>query len=71
MVLLKLAILTCTFYLGLAVIIQAGLHLAARLKGGVMYFAGPLGWAFVFGLIWLVSFSCAWQIVAGGMRRGR
>jgi hypothetical protein len=60
---LKLAIVTCVFYMGITLLLCAGLMMLVHSKGIVGYALNwrPLGT--LFGLIWLVSFSAAWRIV--------
>lgn len=60
---LKLAFLTCAFYLGVAVLMEASLLLWARFAGSVSVSASRSAWAVLFGAIWLGSFSIAWRIV--------
>ena len=60
--LLKLSVLTCLFYLGVTVLMEAAIFLAARVGGGLLYFLHPVPIGFIFGVIWLASFSLAWHI---------
>ena len=70
MVFFKLGLLTCAFYVGLTIVMEAliwakihfgglgilvsGKH--AGLKLGIMF-------GVVFGVVWLISFGAAWSIV--------
>ena len=58
----KMALVTCAFYLLLALIMEGGLFLLLWKTGG-----GPVGyrlsWSFlgtVFGVMWLISFALTW-----------
>lgn len=69
MLLLKLAILTCVFYLGITIALEGVVLLVARLKGGLAYWGTPGGWAAFFAAIWLISYISAWLIVRTCIRR--
>jgi hypothetical protein len=60
---LKLAALTCAFYLGMAFLTDTALFGLAHFMGGVLFFTPRLEWALVFGFVWLVLFLLAYQIV--------
>jgi hypothetical protein len=60
--LLKLSVLTCLFYLGFTVLMEAAIFLAARVSGGFFYFLQAVPFGIVFGVAWLASFSLAWHI---------
>jgi hypothetical protein len=64
MIILKHAGLTCFFYLAIALLIEAGISIWIRVgKGGMIGLRG-LPFVVLFGIIWLLSFSIAWRIVA-------
>jgi len=67
-VILKLALLSCVFYVGIAILMEAGLFLWARLAGSAGFFASRAAWFVLFGMIWLGSFSLAWHIVLTSLR---
>lgn len=60
----KIALVTCAFYLGLNVLLEAALLGLAQWTGiaGVHFHRG--GQYVFFGILWLISFSLAWRIVA-------
>ena len=66
MIVIKVAFLTCVFYMTLAVPLQAGLLLATNRTGGV-FIGGKLLVA-IFAVMWAVSFGLAWYIVSGSIR---
>ena len=59
----KLALVTCAFYVGISVLLEAALFGLAFWKGGVLYWINFKAWALIFGLLWLVSFAVAWRIM--------
>lgn len=66
MFLIKLSLLTCAFYLLMAVVSEAATVVAARLFGGVMISRVTL--VIFFALAWAVSFALAWRVLVGHMR---
>jgi len=60
---LKLAFLTCGFYLGTALILQALSFLFVRWRGEFILYGTRWGWALLFGLIWFFSFRLAWYFI--------
>jgi hypothetical protein len=58
----KTALVTCAFYIGIAIVLQALLLGITHWKGGVSYAINFKAWALIFGLIWLASFALAWRI---------
>jgi hypothetical protein len=56
---MKLAVLTCAFYLTASLILEALVILAARVLGSVMALGTPWVWGIVFGPIWAISFALA------------
>ncbi|HLJ29315.1 MAG TPA: hypothetical protein VKY85_21590 [Candidatus Angelobacter sp.] len=65
MIILKLAALTCIFYMSIALIMHIGMILWAALgKGGVAIFMKWAPFAILFGIVWLISFSLAWHFVS-------
>jgi len=65
MFILKLALLTCLFYLALAVLAQVAEIAAAHLFGGITISLAV--WAIFFALVWIVSFSLAWRVLTWRM----
>jgi hypothetical protein len=67
MFVLKLALLTCAFYLIAAICIEAAILAFSHWRGGyAIYFSSWTGIALVvcfFGTIWLVSFLLAFRII--------
>jgi hypothetical protein len=68
----KLGLLTCGFYVGLVLLLEAGVWAVIRHRGGfgVLFYSGKhpglglgLFLGIVFGFLWLVSFIAAWWIV--------
>jgi hypothetical protein len=61
----KVALVTCAFYLGLNVVLEVGFFGLARWKGGVAGIHFTRGGQYIFfGILWLISYSLAWRIVA-------
>jgi len=65
---IKLAVLTAAFYLGISVLIEATLFGLAAWKGSAGIFLPRWMWATVFAVVWLVSFSLAWHFFYAGIR---
>jgi len=65
---LKLATITCIFFLAMVFLLEIAFFGLGRLRNGFMYFASPLGWGIVFSLLWLASFSLAWRILSASLR---
>jgi hypothetical protein len=64
MLITKLAVLTCAFYLGINVLVEAALFGLALWRGGVAIgFTYRVTTVIFFSLIWLLSFSLSWRIV--------
>jgi hypothetical protein len=61
----KIALVTCAFYLGISLLIEALLFAFTLWKGGILYTFDSRVWTVVFGLIWLVSFLVAWRVTMG------
>ncbi len=64
MLLLRLALLTCAFYLAIAVLTEAAVFVLAGVKGSFGYMSTRWGWAVWSGVMWLISYTLAWRIVA-------
>jgi hypothetical protein len=60
---LKLAAVTCAFYLAAAVLMQAAAIALAHLRGEFLVYGTRLSCTVVFGIVWLVSFLLAWRVV--------
>jgi hypothetical protein len=59
----KLALITCAFYLGVAFLIEGAWLVAAQLLGGIGVTISRVVWGSFFAVVWLASFLAAWQIV--------
>ena len=59
----KLALVTCAFYIGVAILMDGALFAMAIWKGSSGVFASKIGWVVFFGAVWLVSFLLSWWIV--------
>ena len=61
--LLKLSVLTCLFYLGVTLLLEAGILAAVHISGiiGINFSRSLPFWMF-FGLVWIGSFALAWHI---------
>jgi hypothetical protein len=69
-VIFKLALLTCAFYAGFTVLIEAVLWAIANFWGLGVVISGKLWglrlgvkFGLFFGVVWLISFVAAWWIV--------
>jgi len=58
----KTALVTCAFYVGMAIALEALLFGIVHWKGGIFYSLNFKVWALIFGLIWLASFALAWRV---------
>jgi hypothetical protein len=56
---LKLALLSSAFYVGLALLIEVGLFLLAYLRGNVVFAATRSGAWSLFALLWVLAFGLA------------
>jgi len=59
----KLALVTCVFYVGTSILLDATIFGMALWKGGFSISATKTGWIVLFGSVWLASFLLSWQIV--------
>jgi hypothetical protein len=59
----KLALVTCAFYLGFSILLDAAVFGIALWKGGANVIATKTGWLVFFGISWLISFLLSWRIV--------
>ena len=59
----KLAIVTCAFYLGISILLDAAVFGMALWKGSAGIFATKTGWTVFFEFAWLVSFLLSWRVV--------
>jgi hypothetical protein len=66
MIILKLALLSSLFYIGIAFLLQAGIYVIAHAKGIVGISHNPLRLGGLFAIIWLISFSIAWLLLYSG-----
>ena len=67
---LKLALVTCVFYVGVCLLMEAVLLAVVYLKGGVFYFVRFWPWFGIFSVVWFICFTLAWRFVAGGLNVG-
>jgi hypothetical protein len=58
----KTALVTCAFYVGMAILLEALLLGVTHWKGSVFFSINFKAWALIFGLIWLASFALAWRV---------
>jgi hypothetical protein len=58
----KTALVTCAFYVVIAIFLEALLLGITHWKGGILYSINFKAWALVFGIIWLASFALAWRV---------
>jgi len=65
-IIIKVALVTCAFYMGFAVLLQACLLLATYWTESV--FIGGKLVVFAFAVIWAASFGLAWYLVSAGIR---
>ncbi len=71
MLILKLAAVTCAFYLAAAVLMEVVLIMMTHFLGGIWgFFPKRWGWIIVFGSVWLASFVFAFRIVMTPMLAG-
>jgi hypothetical protein len=63
MLIMRLALLSCAFYLGFALALELALVLLSRWKGSAEFYFTSWGWTVFSGAIWLVSTSLAFRIV--------
>lgn len=68
MIFIKLALLTCAFYLTIAVVLEIAFMVLSAAKGGMMVHGGIRAWGILFGVVWLVSFTGAFYIVEASIR---
>ena len=62
LIIVKTALVTCVFYVGITVLLGALLLGVTLWKGGVAYSVNFTTFAFIFGVIWLASFALAWRV---------
>lgn len=66
LLIIKVALITCAFYMGLAVLLQFGLILITQWTESL--FVGGKLLVSAFAVIWVVSFGLAWSIVSASIR---
>jgi hypothetical protein len=66
--LMKTAVLSCAFYLAFVLAVELALIGITRWKGSVGILFNGWSWALFSGIIWLVSTSMAFRIVANWIR---
>ena len=59
----KLALVTCAFYGGAAIVLDAAIFGMALWKGSFAISATKSAWVVLFGSAWLASFLLSWRIV--------
>ena len=65
----KLALVACAFYVGGAILLDAGIFGMALWKGSFGISATKSGWIVIFGAAWLASFLLSWRIVMNPLFR--
>jgi hypothetical protein len=65
-IIIKVALITCAFYMGLAVLLQGGLLLVTYRTESV--FVGGKLLVSTFAVMWAISFGLAWYIVSASIR---
>ena len=68
MFIMKIALLSCAFYLGLALLAELALFGLMYWKDGVFVSFTWWGWAVWSSAAWLISTSLAFRLVAAGIR---
>jgi hypothetical protein len=69
MLIIKLAVLTCLFYIIIAVLLEIAFILVSNFKDGIIMIRGGIGaWGILFGIVWAVSFSAAFYILHASLR---
>jgi hypothetical protein len=71
MIILKLGLLTCAFYVALTLLLEVGIWARAYFGGGFGIFVAGKSWFWgmglwlgvIFGLLWVISFGAAWCII--------
>jgi hypothetical protein len=58
----KMALVTCAFYLAIAILLEAVLMGVTFAKAGLMYSLSFKVWAVGFFPVWLASFALAWRV---------
>ena len=58
----KAALVTCAFYVGISILLEALLLGLTFWKGGIVYSLNFKAWALIFCVIWLASFTLAWRV---------
>lgn len=59
----KLALVTCVFYLGISILLDAALFGMALWKGSSAISATRSAGLVFFGIAWLISFLLSWRIL--------
>ncbi len=68
MVIMKLAVLSCAFYLGIALLAELAFFLITLWKDSFGVFFTWWGWAIWSSAVWLLSTSLAFRIFWGAIR---
>ena len=68
MFIMKLAVLSCAFYLGIALLVELAFFLITLWKDSFSVFFTWWGWALWSGVVWLISTSLAFRLAWGGIR---
>ena len=68
MLIVKLSLLSCAFYLGFALLAEAAFYAIGVMKDGFAYAFTSRGWLVLSGIVWLLSTSAAFRIVSSGIR---
>ena len=70
MFVLKLATVTCAVYMAISCLLFLGVIAVAHLKGSVWYALSWRAFGLLFAMVWVVSFSVAWRVVASHFATG-
>ena len=68
MFIMKVALLSCAFYLAIALAVELAFFAVMLWKDSVFFFFTWWGWAAWSGAAWLVSTSLAFRLVVSGIR---
>jgi len=68
MLIMKLAVLSCAFYLGIALLAELAFFLLMAWKDSFGASFTGWGWAICSGAAWLLSTSLAFRLVVAGIR---
>ena len=61
-IIIKMALVTCAFYLGIAILLDIASFVVAARTGGIMFALNYWMWGLIFAFVWLISFVLAWLV---------